>query len=117
MALLKKSVTFTGATTDGEILDPTTGSRWVLHKLLVSTTGTAEITIYDETDASATQIVDQRITDGLVLEWRYEDVPWSERHTLKDGFLRSAAVDNKLEITYSEAVNVFVTIHYTEETS
>jgi len=115
MAVTKKSVSFTGATTDGEILDPTSGSRWVLHKLLVSVTGTAEVTIYDEADASATQIVDQRITDGLVLEWRRDDVAWSD--SAKDGFMRSAAVDNKLEITYTEAVNAFVTIFYTEETS
>ena len=75
-----KSITFTGATTDGAILDPTAGSRFVLTKLMISMTGTAEVTIYDEADASATQIVDQRITDGLVLEWHYDDVPWTQRH-------------------------------------
>ena len=116
MAVTKKSVKFTGATTDGEILDPTTGSRWVLHKLMVSVTGTAEVTIYDETDNAANQVVSQRITDGLVVEWRRDDVAWSDP-TAKDGFLRSAAVNNKMEITYSEAVDAFVTIYYTEETS
>ena len=117
MALIKSSTTFVGATTDGAIITPTAGSRFVLAKLMISMTGTAEVTVYDEADASATQIVDQRITDGLVLEWRYEDVPWSDRHSTKDGFLRSAAVNNKLEITYSEVVNAFVTVHYFEETS
>ena len=109
----KKSVTFTGATTDGEILDPTTGTRFVLHELLISVTGTAEVTIYDETDAAGTQILDQRVTDAWHMKWPRNNVPWSNKRD--DGLMRSAAINNKLEITYSETINAFVTIYYTEE--
>ncbi len=110
MALFK-SVLFTGAQTAGEILDPTTGTLWVLRRLTLTTTGTAIVSIFDETDASGTQVFKQRITDGYERVWHRDDHTDKE----KDGFRRSAAVNNKLEITYPEGVNAYVTIEYYEE--
>ena len=110
----KTSVLFTGAQTGGTILDPTSGKRWVLTKLIVTVTGTAIVSVFDGTDAAASQVFKQRITDGIALDFepdRGEEAP----RFLREGFLRSSAADNILKITYPETVNAYVTIHYYEE--
>lgn len=113
MALIRHSVTLTGAQTAGLILDPTTGTAFVLHRIIISATVALTIRVFDEADADATILFNQFLLASSPFAVNY---PRDEHDdSLSDGYYRSAAINNKLECTYAEVSNAYITIEYHEE--
>jgi hypothetical protein len=83
MALIRHTVALTGAQTAGLILDPTTGTRFVLHRVIVSATVALNIRLFDEADADATILFRIQVLAGTPFILNY---PKNE-HSNQDGRL------------------------------
>lgn len=113
MAVTRHTVAFTGAQTAGLILDPTNGTRYVLHRIIVSATVLLDVRFFDEADADATILFRAIVAAGEVLIVNYPRDEHDDQDS--DGYYRSANINDKLECTYAEASNARITIEYHEE--
>jgi hypothetical protein len=92
----------TGAT----VLDPTNGTKFVLHKMILSVTASGTVEFFDETDSGATVI-------GPILNLAAYG-GWTETWDMQAP-LRSAAVNNVLKYTSSATFTGSLYIEYWEE--
>ncbi len=113
MALIRHTVALTGAQTAGLILDPTTGKRFVLHRVIISATVALNIRLIDETDTDAFVLFRLQLAAATPFVIDYRKDEHSNQDT--EGYYRSAAINNKLECVYAETSNAFITIEYDEE--
>lgn len=103
--LLKARVALTASQTGATVLDPTTSTKFVLKKLVVSCSTAGTVQFFDETNASGTAIgpiLSLAANGGYAENWDF-DYPY-----------RSAAVNNVLKYT-TDTLAGSVYIEYWEE--
>jgi len=116
MALKKTSVAPSGDQTGATLIDPTTGTRWVLKRLFIKLSANGTVTIFDGTDAAANHVYKAAVLATLApIQVEFTEGEYDPGRGQGAGLPRGYAVDSILKYTTTGGGDPVIVAHYFEE--